>query len=349
MQLVLSSIAAGGLVGASNQYLCLLIVSIAAKLDLISLTPQMTFMESWWFLSIVAAFWLLTIAPAYASMLGPGVMNVINTIVNFVSGLAVPISAGLLSLAAVGIITGINPDLQNILKTLQLFNEEGGIGITGFLVAGGSALTATVLTGSKFLAKPAVSSATGVTGTISAPAYATLENAASVVLMPLMYLLTLINPWLLVGLLVLITLLILGLLAFALYQLWKLGKGIRRVIHLIKTRPKTGLSVVAEFLVWGSGWLIWKQWKRGIPRLIIWVLWVLILAVVIPAITAALDVALVAIPPLAALATIFGVVLAMLTIAVGLIIGLKSACLLMKAYEHAEAAPAPASMQPSTT
>ncbi|MBE9509002.1 MAG: DUF4126 family protein, partial [Chloroflexi bacterium] len=217
MQLVLSAISAGGLVGAGNQYLCLLIVSAAAKMDLISLTPQMGFMESWWFIGIVAAFWLLTIAPAYASLLSPGVMNAINTTVNFISGFAVPVSAALLSLASIGIIVEMNPDLRNVLRTMQLFDPEGGIGTTGFLVAGGSALTATVLTGSKFLAKPAVSTATGTTGTVSAPIYATLENLASIILMALLFVLTQINPWLLVGLLALVTLLILGVLAYAIY------------------------------------------------------------------------------------------------------------------------------------
>ena len=98
MELVLSAISAGGLVGAGDQYLCLMIISIAAKTDLVKLTPQMTFMESWWFLGIVTVFWLLTIAPAYASLLSPGVMNAINTVVNFLSGFLVPASGALLAL-----------------------------------------------------------------------------------------------------------------------------------------------------------------------------------------------------------------------------------------------------------
>lgn len=351
MQVILSAISAGGLVGASNQYLCLLIVSVAAKTGLISLTPQMRFMESWWFIGIVAVFWLLTIAPAYASALGPGVMNVINSIVNFISGFAVPASAAILALASVGVIVEMNPDLYDVLRSMQLFDTDGDgmIGGAGLLIAGGSALTATVLTGSKFLAKPALSTATGTTGTVSAPIYATVENLASIVLMALFYVLTRINPWLLVGLLLLVTLLVLGTLAYATYQLWRLGKGIGRVIHLIETRPKAGLSVVAEFLVWGSGWLIWKHWNRGIFRLVVWALWLAVIFLVIPAITTVVGAALAVIPPLVALAPIFGAAAEAVTIVVGLYIGLRSARRLMKTFDEAKPAPATAPVElPST-
>ncbi len=345
MQLVLSAISAGGLVGAGNQYLCLLIVSAAAKMDLISLTPQMGFMESWWFIGIVAAFWLLTIAPAYASLLSPGVMNAINTTVNFISGFAVPVSAALLSLASIGIIVEMNPDLRDVLRTMQLFDPEGGIGTTGFLVAGGSALTATVLTGSKFLAKPAVSTATGTTGTVSAPIYATLENLGSIILMALLFVLTQINPWLLVGLLALVTLLILGVLAYAIYQLWKLGKGIGRVMHLIETQPKAGLSIVAEFLVWGSGWLIWKNWSRGILRLVMWALWLLAIFFVVPAIVAAVGAALVVVPPLAMLSSALGVMAEAAVVAAGFYVGLRSARGLMETFDEAEPIPTTATAE----
>jgi hypothetical protein len=344
MQLVLSAISAGGLVGAANQYLCLLLVSVAAKTGLIALAPQMCFMESWWFIGIVALFWLLTVAPAYASVLGPGVMNAINTVVNFISGFAVPVSAALLALASVGVIASMHPDLRTALQAMQLFDADGDgtIGTAGVLIAGGSALTASVLTGSKFLAKPAISTATGTTGAASAPIYATVENGASIVLMLLFYVLTRINPWLLVGLLAVILLLILGVLAYAVYHLWKLGKGVGRAIHLIETRPKAGLSVVAEFLVWGSGWLIWKHWNRGIMRLVFWGLWLAAMIFAVPAVMAAVGAALVAIPPLAFLSTVLGIALEAAVVVVGLYIGLRSAGGLMKTFDEAEPAPAAA-------
>jgi len=339
MQLLLSSISAGGLVGAGNQYLCLLVVSAAARFDLVSLSQPMSFMESWWFIGIVAVFWLLTIVPAYASLLSPGVMNVVNTTVNLLSGLAVPISAALLSLASVGIITEMNPELGDILRTMQLFTEEGGIGTTGFIVAGGSAVTASVLTGGKFLAKPAVSTATGTVGTVSAPIYATLENLASLILMALLYVLTRINPWLLVGLLVVVTLLTLGMLAYGIYQLWKLGKGVGQVIHLIETQPKAGLSVVGEFLVWGSGWLIWKQWNRGILRLALWALWLVTIFLVGPAIIAAVGTALLVIPPLAMFSSAVGVMVEAAIVVAGLYVGMSSARSLMKTFDEVEPVP----------
>ena len=68
MEIVLSAIAAGGLVGASDQYMCLLIVGITSRLGWITLTPALSFMGSWWFIAIVVVFWLLTVVPAYASL-----------------------------------------------------------------------------------------------------------------------------------------------------------------------------------------------------------------------------------------------------------------------------------------
>jgi len=66
MELLLSAISAGGLSGAADQYLCLIILSVAARLDLVSLAQPVAFMESWWFIGIVALFWVLTTLPATA-------------------------------------------------------------------------------------------------------------------------------------------------------------------------------------------------------------------------------------------------------------------------------------------
>lgn len=348
MQVIISAMAAGGLVGAANQYMCLLIVSGAAKLGWISLTPEMQFMESWWFIGIIAFFWVLTVAPAYASTLGPGVMNVINTIVNFVSGFAVPISAALLGLASVGVILQMNPDLHTALQAMQVFDADGDgtIGGPGLLIITGSALTASALTGTKFLAKPALSTATGTTGTASAPIYATVENVASILLMLLLYVLTRIDPWLLVGLVALVTLLLLGVLAYTIYRLWKLAKGIGRVVHLLETNPKAGLSVVGEFLVWGLGWLVWEHWNRGTVRLVLWMVWVLALVVAVVVVVPALVTALAFIPPLAPLVPGFGLMLEAVVVTMGvatsLFFGMRSARSLMETFEEEELAPTPA-------
>jgi len=42
MELVLSAISSGGLVGAANQYLCLIIISVAAKSGPVRLAPQVS-------------------------------------------------------------------------------------------------------------------------------------------------------------------------------------------------------------------------------------------------------------------------------------------------------------------
>jgi hypothetical protein len=201
-------------------------------------------------------------------------------------------------------------------------------------MAGGGALTASTLTGAKFLAKPAISTATGTAGTTSAPTYATVENVASVVLMILAYILSLINPWLLVGLLALVLVALIVLLAWAVYQLWKLKRGIGRVIGLIETQPKAGLSVVAEFLVWGLGWLIWERWTRGIVRFVLWGLWLTTIFFLLPAIGTAIGTALVAIPPLAFLASLFIIGAEVTTVMIGLYVGAKSAGSLLKLFDE---------------
>jgi hypothetical protein len=352
MKLVLAAIAAGGVIGAADQYLCLLIISILAKTGLIELSPDMaTLFESWWFIGVVAVFWLVTIAPSYASALGPGVMNVVNTVVNLLSGLLVPVSAALLALASAGIIVGMHPELRTSLQAMQLFdlNGDGNIG-DGLFVITGSALTASALTGAKFLAKPALSTATGTAGTVSAPVYATLENVASVVLMVLLVVLLKIDPWLLVALLATVTLVVLGVLAYAVYKMWKLAKGIGRVIHLIETRPRIGWSIVIESLVWGLGSLLWKKWARGIFRMALWVLWLLAIFFFIPGVMALLAGALVVAPVLEGLPLVLFVTAEVFTVITGLYVGLRSATSLMKMLDRPEAAPAVATApQPSAS
>ena len=337
MELLLSAISSGGLAGVANQYLCLIIISLAARLNLVAVAEPVSFIESWWFIGIIAVFWLLTILPAYGSALSPGVLNVVNTAVNLLSGFLVPVSGALLTLASAGVLVEMHPDLYDILRTLRIFDPTGeSIGRIGWLMAGGGALTASVLTGTKFLAKPAISTATGAAGTVSAPAYATVENVASIVLMVLAYLLSRINPWLLVGLLALVTLALLVTLAWAIYQLWKLGKGAGKVIRLLETRPRVGLAIVTEFLVWGSGWLLWKHWNRGAVRLILWCLWVLAAFFAIPAAGAAFGIGLAPVPFLAFLVSALILGLEVALVLGGIYVSIRSAGLLMRTLEETE-------------
>lgn len=331
MELLLSAISAGGLVGAANQYLCLLLVSVATKVGWISVTPEVTFVADWWFMVIVAAFWILTVLPAYGSLLSPGVMNVVNTTVNILSGFVVPASAALLTLASIGVISGEHPELLDLLRTLQIFGAEGeGIGRMGWLMSGGAALTAATLTGAKFLAKPALSAVTGTVGTTSAPIYATVENVASPVLMLVGYLLMKVNPWLLVALVALVGLAIVAVLVWAVTQLRRLGRGIGEVIGLIETHPRAGLAIVAEFLIWGLGWLIWKHWVRGAVRLVFWALWMALVIFGIPALGAALALAVAPTPFLEFLPVLLVVTAEAVAIMCGVIAGLSSARSLLR-------------------
>lgn len=273
MELILSTIASGGLVGAANQYACLLIVSIAARLNWIALSPQMAFMESLGFIIVTAVFWLLTIAPAFGSFLSPGLSNLVHTLSGILSGFIVPVSSAILSLAAIGVIVDFNPEMQKFLESLKFLNDAGSFGPTGYFVAAGGAVAATTITGLRALSKPAISASTGTTGTVDAPLFSILENVAAIVLMGLAYLFARINPWLLVALLAVAILLVLALVAYAIYQLKKLKTGIGKVLYLAQAEPRAGLAIVAEFFVWGSGWLAWKAWGRGAIMLFFLALW----------------------------------------------------------------------------
>lgn len=331
MQLILSTIAAGGLVGAADQYLCLMIIGVMSRLGIITLTPEMGFMRSWWFLGVVAVFWVITVAPAYLSALDPGVTKAFNTAANFISGFLVPASAALISLASVGVITSLHPDLRALLETLRIFTQNGTIGATGWAIAGGGAATASALTAIRFVAKPAT---TATVGTLAAPAHATAENTASIVLMSLAYALAKTNPWLVVGLLVVVAIFMVILLILALRQLARLKQGIGRTLALAQANPRAGLAVIIEFFIWGAGWLAWGAWARGATMLVGLALW----WVVFLSLEGVLAGSFLLIGPLAPAAMSLG---AMAIIALYVYVGLTSARALLHALEGAAAETTP--------
>jgi len=323
MELVLSAISAGGLVGASDQFMCLLILSTAARLGWVKLSGPMVFISSEWFIIMVAVFWLLSIAPAYASLLSPGVMNVVNTITNFLSGFLVPLSSALLALGSAGVIAAMNPDLKLFLESMHIFTPEGTVGSTGLVISAASAVIGTSMTVMRAAAKPAVGTATGTGGHLAAPINTTLENLASVALMVLAYWLAQVNPWLLVALAAVLFVLVAAMLVYALYQMWRLKKGVARVLQLTQTHPRAGLAVVVECLVWGVGWFAWKVWARGSVSFLAWLLVLALAAALFPVVTG-LGLAFAPIP--------------MLALALGLMIylsiGLASARALLKMLEE---------------
>ncbi len=119
-----------------------------------------------------------------------------------------------------------------------------------------------------------LSAATGTTGHLAAPIFVTVENIFSIVLMIAPYILSTINPWLIIVLLGIVLIIILLAFIYAIYQMVKLKRGIGKVLYLAQTNPKAGLAIVVEFFVWGSGWLAWKTWGRGVLMILLWVLWV---------------------------------------------------------------------------
>lgn len=323
MQLVLSAISAGGVIGIADQYLCLLIVGLAARFGFINLMPPMGFMSSTWFLILAGLLWVLTVAPAYSSLIAPGIMNAINTAVNFVSGFLVPISSAMLSLASAGAIVNLNPDLRAMFDTLQIFNSNGGLGSTGYVIATGGAVAAVALTAVKAAAKPAIGASTGTAGHLSAPIFATYEALASLVLMGIVYVLSKTDPALLIVLLGVVGVLAAAVLAYSIYQLWRLKRGIGKMLRLAQERPRAGLAVAVEFCVWGLGWLASGKYARAVIMLCVWGV-MLALLVAVPG-------ALAFFPPLSILA--FGSLLS-----IYVLIGFNTAGGLLRMLEQ-EAAP----------
>ncbi|HLF01487.1 MAG TPA: hypothetical protein VI547_05895, partial [Anaerolineales bacterium] len=172
--------------------------------------------------------------------------------------------------ASVGAIVNLHPELRATFETLQIFNGQGGIGSTGVVIAGGSAAAAVTLTAMKGLAKPAISTATGTTGHFSAPMFATYEAIASLVLMTVVYGLSQIDPGLLIALLAVLFLLTTVMLGWALYQLWRLKRGIGKMLRLAQEHPRAGLAVAVEFFIWGLGWLVWGRYGRAAIMLAGW-------------------------------------------------------------------------------
>ncbi|MBL8094770.1 MAG: DUF4126 family protein [Anaerolineales bacterium] len=294
MALVLSAISAGGLVGAANQYACLLVVGLAARAGLITLSGPMAFMGDWWFIAVAAVLWLISIAPSFSQHLAPGVMHVVNWLTHFINGFVVPVSSALIGLAATGVILNLDPNFKHLYETLQIFSTDGALTGSGVAVAGGSAVAAVTLTAVKGLAKPMISTGTGTAGTVSAPAFTTAENIAAVVLMGLVYGLSQIDPRLLIGLAVVVLLFCVALLAYGLYQLYRLKKGVGRVLALAERDPRAGLAVAAEFGIWGVGWLTYGHYGRAAISLCAWALWLAVFVAAQGAVTALLAVA----PPL---------------------------------------------------
>ncbi len=325
MPLVLSAISAGGVIGIADQYLCLLIVGLAARFGVINLMPPMGFMTSTWFLILAGLLWVLTVAPAYGSLIAPGIMNAVNTAVNFVSGFLVPISSATLSLASAGAIVNLNPDLRAMFDTLQIFNSSGGLGSTGYVIATGGAVAAVALTAAKAAAKPAIGASTGTAGHLSAPIFATYEALASLVVMGIVYVLSRTDPALLIVLLGVVGVLAAAGLVYAIYQLWRLKRGIGKMLRLAQEHPRAGLAVAVEFCVWGLGWLASGKYARAVIMLCVWAV-MLALLLAVPG-------ALAFFPPLAILA--FGSLLS-----IYVLISVNTASGLLRLLEQ-ETAPRP--------
>jgi hypothetical protein len=199
-------------------------------------------------------------------LVDPVVLKTVNITVGALSGVLVPASGALLALATANFVLTTSPEAAT---TLQAASQPSAPQLA--VIGGGGALIASLFTFIKFLIKPMLSTATGMAATTAPPAvFKTAENAVSVILLTTMYVLGSINPWLLVVAMSVVSLLLLAILIFALYQLWKLGQGIGKVIRLLQIRPKAGLAVILEPFVWGAGWLMLRGGWGGVGKMAAW-------------------------------------------------------------------------------
>ena len=104
--------------------------------------------------------------------------------------------------------------------------------------------------------------------------------------MALAYLLAKINPWLLVALFGFVSMFILALFGYTIYQLIQLKKGIGKVLDLSQSHPRAGIAILTEFFVWGTGWFAWRQWGRGVIMIFLLSLWLIAFLLIQPTVVA---------------------------------------------------------------
>jgi len=331
MELLISAMSAGGLVGVTNQYAFLIALSLASRYGLVEMGSGFKFMMSWPFIIAVAVLWVIQVAPAYASTAAPAVGNVLDAISGFVHGFVMPASSALVALASVGIIANLDPELQASIEAIHLINPNGTPTATTAVLAVGSSAIAMVLTGTKAVGKRSLGAATGADLAPGTPAiWATVESILSIVVVGLFIFLSRIDPRLLTVLLIVFAVIIFGATGYALYMLYRLAKGIGKVFRLIEANPRAGWAVALEAVAWGSGSLMWDYTNRATARILMWAAWVITLVIILPAATTffAGILAVVAFVP-----AIIGAWLTFMVLIGGLWFGLRSAKSLMNQLE----------------
>jgi hypothetical protein len=80
---------------------------------------------------------------------------------------------------------------------------------------------------------------------------------------------------------------IIGFAILGVYQMWRLKRGIGRILELTQTNPRKGLAIIAEFFVWGIGWFAWNIWGRGTVMVLAWIVTIVLMITVQPVIITA--------------------------------------------------------------
>jgi hypothetical protein len=264
--LLVSALASAGIVGVGDQYLALFVLGILTRVGWVQPVGAADFVGQDWFLASTALAWAITTLP---SLLPPGQLG---TAINALSGPVTVVSGALFAWASAGLIAGVRPELTTAMYLLtrdadwtRFSAYQGG----DWAVLGGGAAVAGGLTFLKFLAKPGLAASSGTLG-VSAPLFAAVETGLSLTLTPLVLFLAETNPALLTALLALLVVLLAVLLWISALALKRASRGIGKVMSLLDERPADGLAVVAEFLIWGSGFLLRGHPARGVVMLAIW-------------------------------------------------------------------------------
>lgn len=273
IEVLISTAAAAGVAGAGNQYLVLFLLGWFTRIGLVSPMGGAGFVGQDWFLAVVAAAWAMTTLPSLFPQSG------LQAVVNAVSGPVSLLSGALTAWVAAGLVAEVRPELVASLYLLSphpslLHLTEYHAADWGVL-AGGAA-TAGGLTFVKFLAKPGLGVQTGTLG-VSGPVFAAAENGVALALTPVVSVLAQTNPWALTVVLAGLVALTAVLFVVSLRALARAARSVGRVLDLLVWQPADGLAVIAEFLVWGSGFLALGYPARGAVMLGVWAM-VLLLA-----------------------------------------------------------------------
>ncbi len=142
MEIILLTLTLGAIVGISDQWTCLFLLSLATRFNFIPLSSQMSFINSDIFLGATLLLSLLTNTPS----LFTHVPKRFEGTINFISGFCIPITAPLFVIVILNYILQLYPDLKSGMQVLRFFDQSGIIGKESFPLLAIASVSASVIT-----------------------------------------------------------------------------------------------------------------------------------------------------------------------------------------------------------